>query len=405
MKIISVNKFFWHKGGSEAVFFGEKELLESKGHEVVPFSMQSENNLDSPYSEYFVENVDYAASGKTGKIKAAMNIIYSFEAKAKMQKLLKQFVPDIAHFHIFQHQISVSVFGPLRKKKVPLVLTLHDLKPICPVYTMYTNGQVCEACTGQKFYNCFLKKCTKGSRFKSLINTVEMYFHYMMGYYQNVDRYIAVSHFHRNKMLENGFKEDQVVYIPNYIDIEKFHLPYKDEGYGLSFGRLSHEKGLEHLIEAAAIANTVPMYIAGTGPLEEALKAEVEKRNLTNIKFLGFVSGDDLLNLISGASFTAISSIVYENCPMSVLESLALETPVIGANIGGIPELVENEVDGYIYEAGNSQELADRINKIMLDSNVRKQMGEAGRKKIVERFDKEQHYEKLNALYESLSDK
>jgi len=402
MKIISVNKFYWNKGGSESVFFGEMELLESNGHEVVPFSMKAENNLESPYSKYFVENVDYSSTGSSGKIKAAMNIIYSFEARSKMKQLLQKFVPDIAHFHIFQHQISPSVFGPLREKKIPLVLTLHDLKPICPIYSMYTNGAVCEACKGRKFYNCFIKKCTKGSRFKSLINTVEMYFHYMMGYYQNVDRYIAVSQFHRNKMLENGFKNEQVVYIPNYIDVDKFHLPYEDKGYGLSFGRLSHEKGLDHLLEAIAITDKVPFYIAGTGPLEDELKLLVDQRNLKNIKFLGFVSGDELLNLISRASFTVISSIVYENCPMSVLESLALETPVIGADIGGIPELINNNVDGYIYKPGNSQELAQKVSKIMEDTEKRKKMGEAGRKKIVERFDKEQHYNKLHALYKEL---
>ena len=403
MNIISINKFFWNKGGSEAVFFGEMELLESKGHKVVPFSMKDENNLESPYSKYFVNNIDYASSGSKGKLKAAMNIIYSYEARSKMKQLLKEFVPDIAHFHIFQHQISPSVFGPLKKKNVPLVLTLHDLKPVCPIYSMYTNGKVCEACKGGKFYNCFIKKCTKGSRFKSLINTVEMYFHYMMGYYQNVDRYIAVSKFHRNKMIENGFKEDQVVYIPNFIDVNKFQLPYDDKGYGLCFGRLSHEKGLDHLLDAAAIASDIPLYIAGTGPLEMELKEIVEQQNISNIKFLGFVSGDKLLNLISQASFTVISSIVYENCPMSVLESLALETPVIGSNIGGIPELVENNVDGFIYEPGNSKQLAEKMKQMMTDADARRAMGEAGRKKIVAHFDKEQHYKKLIALYEELT--
>jgi len=403
MNIISINKFFWNKGGSEAVFFGEMELLESNGHKVVPFSMKAENNLESPYSQYFVDNIDYASSGSSGKIKAAMNIIYSFEARSKMKRLLQDFLPDIAHFHIFQHQISPSVFGPLKKKKVPLVLTLHDLKPICPTYKMYTNNNVCEACKGGKFYNCFLNKCTMDSAFKSLINTVEMYLHDLLGYYRGVDRYIAVSEFYKNKMIEYGFKEEQVVCIPNYIDVDKFQRPYDDQGYGLYFGRLSNEKGLNHLLDAAAIANDVPLYIAGTGPLEDELKLIVEQNNITNIKFLGFVSGDELLNLISRASFTVISSMWYENCPMSVLESLALETPVIGANIGGIPELIENNVDGYIYEPGNSKELAEKMNQIMVNADARRVMGEAGRKKIVEHFNKEQHYKKLLALYTELA--
>lgn len=403
MNIISVNKFFWQKGGSEAVFFGEKALLESNGHNVVPFSMADEKNLPSDYSQFFVSNVDYATAGGVAKLKSAMNIIYSFEAKTKMEQLLETFTPDVAHFHIFQHQISPSVFGPLKKKKVPLVLTLHDLKPICPTYKMYTNDAVCEACRGRKFYNCFVKKCTKGSRFKSLINTIEMYLHYFLGYYQGVDRYIAVSQFYRDKMIEFGFSPKQVVYIPNYIDAAKFDRPYADDGYALFFGRLSYEKGLDHLLDAAALTPEIPLNIAGTGPSEEQLKKSVETRGIKNVKFLGFVSGDELLDLISRASFTVTPSIWYENCPMSVLESLALQTPVIGADIGGIPELVNHEKDGFIYPAEDSQGLAGVMQTMMVDAARRRQMGEAGRKKIIEDFNETTHYQHLIDLYKEIT--
>jgi len=235
VNIISINKFYWNKGGSEAVFFGEKSLLESRGHTVIPFSMKDDKNFASEYDKYFVDNIDYESTGSRGKMIAAVNILYSFEARKNMKRLLHDFSPDIAHFHIFQHQISPSVFGPLRDSKVPLVLTLHDLKPICPTYKMYTNDAVCEACKGRKFYHCFTNKCTKGSSFKSLINTVEMYLHYLLGYYQNVDKYIAVSKFYRDKMIEYGFREDQVEYLPNYIDADLFCRPYANDGYGLYF--------------------------------------------------------------------------------------------------------------------------------------------------------------------------
>lgn len=403
MKIISVNKFYWQKGGSEAVFFGEKALLESKGHTVVPFSMSDENNLPSEYSQYFVNNVNYETAGTIEKLTAAFNIIYSFEAAAKMKSLLKIYTPDIAHFHIFQHQISPSVFGPLKKKKVPIVLTLHDLKPMCPNYKMYTNNKVCEACLGKKFYNCFLKKCTKGSRFKSLINTIEMYLHYFLGYYQEVDRYIAVSRFFRNKMIDFGFSPEQVVYIPNCIDAAKFKRPYDDRGYGLFLGRLSYEKGLDHLLEAAALTPGISLHIAGTGPLESELKQKVEECGMENVKFLGYISGNELLDLISRASFTVISSVVYENCPMSVLESLALQTPVIGAKIGGIPELIDHGTDGFIYEAGNSRALADAMEDMMSDAGRRKKMGETGREKIIENFNEADHYQHLHELYKEVT--
>lgn len=402
MNIVSINKFFWQKGGSEAVFFGEKSLLESNGHTVVPFSMADDKNLPSEYSQYFVKNVDYEAAGGAAKINSAMKIIYSFEAKSKMKQLLKVFNPDVAHFHIFQHQISPSVFGPLKKKCVPLVLTLHDLKPICPTYKMYSNDKVCEACKSRKFYNCFMKKCTKGSRLMSLINTTEMYLHYSLGYYQGVDRYIAVSQFYRDKMIEFGFSPKQVVCIPNYIDASRFERPYDDQGYALFFGRLSYEKGLDHLLDAIALTPDIRLIIAGTGPSEEQLKKAVKNRGLNNVTFLGFVSGNKLLDLISKASFAVIPSIWYENCPMSILESFALQTPVIGAEIGGIPELVNHETDGYTYQAGNSQALADVMQTMMTETERRQQMGEAGRKKIIKDFNEITHYQRLINLYQEI---
>ena len=402
MKILTINKFYWNKGGSESVFFGEKALLESEGHEVVPFSMKDERNLDNEYSEYFVENIDFATTGKAAQLKTAMNIIYSVEARRKMGRLLEVFLPDVAHFHIFQHQISPSVFGPLRKKNVPIVLTLHDLKPLCPNYKMYTNSRICEACKGRQFYNCFVNKCTKGSRVKSLVNTVEMYFHYMMGYYQKVDRYIAVSKFYRDKMVEFGFHPEKVAYLPNYIDEDQFDRPFDDRNYGLYFGRISHEKGVDTLIEAASLVPDVPIFIAGTGPSEQELRAIVKDRRLDNIKFLGFVIGDDLKDLVASASFTVIPSVWYENCPMSVIESLALRTPVIGADIGGIPELIDHGSDGYTYEPGNHVELAHAIQDIMQDPETRRSMGDYGRSKIVMRFNRDQHYKQLISLYKEL---
>ena len=148
MNILFINKFFWDKGGSEAVYFGEMDLLEKHGHTVIPFSMQDERNHASEYSKYFVSNINYETATKYEKFVSASRIIYSFEAKRKITELLENIKIDVAHFHIFQHQISPSVFGPLKKAGIPIVLTLHDLKPMCPNYQMYTQGHICEKCKG-----------------------------------------------------------------------------------------------------------------------------------------------------------------------------------------------------------------------------------------------------------------
>jgi len=402
MKVLSVNKFYWKKGGSESVFFNEKEMLESAGHSVIPFSMHGKKNIFSSYAKYFVDEVDYTKGGIQDKLLSASKVIYSFDAKNKMQYLLSDFSPDIAHFHIFQHQISPSVFEPLIKKKIPIILTLHDLKPICPNYKMYVNGHICEKCKGQRFYNCIKNCCTKGSVLASLVNTIEMYFHYSMGYYQNVDKYIAVSKFYYNKMIEFGFPEDQMCYLPNCIDINKYEPRGVEKGYILYCGRLSEEKGLTVLFDAAKQTPDIPFHIVGTGPLKDGLINKVEKYGLKNIFFLGYKSGDELNTVLMESTCVVVPSEIYENCPMTILEAFAAGKPVIGSNIGGIPELINEAVDGFTFQSGNSSELKEKIQWIWANRDKAKEMGLQGRKKMAEKFDAETHYNGLIAIYNSV---
>ena len=405
MKILLINKFYWKKGGSESVFFSEKEMLESAGHKVIPFSMKGEKNEKSEFSKYFIDEVDYSKPGLKNRLSSASKIIYSFEAKNKMKSLLSDYSPDLAHFHIFQHQISPSVFGPLKKKKVPIILTLHDLKPLCPNYKMFVNNQVCEACKGKKFYHCFMNRCTKGSALGSLINTVEMYFHYAMGYYQNVDKYIAVSQFYKNKMIEFGFPESKVAYLPNYIDVSDYNTQASDKGYMLYFGRLSEEKGISVLFEAAIKSPDVPFYIVGTGPLEKALKDKAQALDLHNVHFLGFKSGSKLRALLTESTCVVVPSEWYENCPMTVLEAFAAGKPVIGSDIGGIPELINEAVDGFIFQPGNAEQLSEKIQWVWQNRDKAKSMGLQGRKKVEEKFNAELHYKGLMAIYQSVLQK
>ena len=399
MKILSINKYYWKKGGSESVFFNEKEMLEAHGHQVIPFSMCSSNNYQTPYSKYFVDEVDYERSGVINRLSSALKIIYSVDARKKINVLLRDYQPDLAHFHIFQHQISPSVFGPLKNNNVPILLALHDLKVICPNYKMYVNGKVCEACKGGRFISCLKNKCTKDSVSASLINSIEMYFHYAKGYYQNVDRYIALSHFYRKKMIEYGFPADKVSYLPNYINVNDFNSNVNDKGYVLYFGRLEVEKGVSTLLDAAGMLVNVPFYIVGTGQSENVFKKKVVEKGLENVRFLGYKTGDELRDILAGATFVVVPSEWYENCPMSILEAFASGKPVIGSDIGGIPELIENEDDGLIFQPGDSQELADKMLKLWSNRGNAKEMGMVGRKKIEDRFNAELHYESLISIY------
>lgn len=401
MRILLVNKYFWKKGGSESVFFSEKELLESAGHSVIPFSMQGDLNEKSQYSKYFVDEVDYSKAGLKNRFLAASKIIYSFDAKNKMKTLLADHSLDVAHFHIFQHQISPSVFGPLKGRGIPTILTLHDLKPICPNYKMYVNGRICEDCKNHRYFNCLVNRCTKGSVVGSLVNTIEMYFHHLMGYYKGVDRFVAVSEFYKNKMIEFGFDSEKISYLPNYVDANKYDPNVDEKGYVLYFGRLSEEKGVTVLLDAAKRIPKIPFVLVGTGPLEESLRSRAQEEYLDNVSFKGFKTGKELNRLITEANCIVVPSEWYENCPMAVLEAFAAGKSVIGSQIGGIPELIEQGEDGFTFKPGDAQELSEKIEWIWKDRNQAKEMGMEGRKKVEKHFSAESHYEGLISIYKS----
>ncbi|MCU7848061.1 MAG: glycosyltransferase family 4 protein [Candidatus Thiodiazotropha sp. (ex Lucinoma kastoroae)] len=404
MNILSVNKYYWRKGGSEAVFFDEMDLLRRKGHQVIPFSMKNKYNIDTQYEKYFIEEIDYSRTDIGSRLSNAAKVLYSFDARSKMKQLLAGHRFDVAHFHIFQHQISPSVFGPLAQHGVPLILTLHDLKPICPNYKMYVDGGVCEACKDRRFYHSTLRRCNKNSLMNSAINTLEMYLHYALGYYQGVNRFIAVSRFHQQKMIDFGFPEKQLTYIPNMMELDPSNLSGQDEEYALYFGRLSEEKDVVSLIKAIRHIPCLNLIIAGTGPDELYLKELVVSLEINNVDFVGFQSGNELHRLIENASFTVLPSKCYENCPMSILESFAHGKPVVGANIGGIPELITDGLDGYCFTPENEYELAEKLKlMVSIGKTGRREMGINGYEKVKQNHSPEQHYEELMNVYQSLN--
>jgi len=403
MTVLQVNKFGWAKGGAEAAYLGTIALLENHGHRVVPFSMKDERNTPSMYSRYFVENISYDSGGVIPGISAAMKVVYSLDARRKMGALLGEIMPDIAHLHNFHHQISPSVFGPLKSAGVPVVFTVHDLKPMCPNYKMLVNGELCERCKGGRFYNCTINRCIKGSAAKSLAGTVEMYFHRIMKYYEDVNIFIAPSSFMRDKMVEYGFREDRIKVIPNFIDLNAFRPSGPDAGYVLFCGRLSEEKGVNTLIGAAGICREISFVVAGAGPLEERLRASAADMGLDNVRFVGYQTGEALVRLYSEARLTVVPSECYENCPVSLLESLASGKPVVGARIGGIPELIEEGVDGVTFRPGDPYDLADKLRRLWGAGGAGlKEMGFRARAAAESRHSPGKHYEALMAAYNSV---
>ncbi|MFA5860020.1 MAG: glycosyltransferase family 4 protein, partial [Elusimicrobiota bacterium] len=363
MKVLLINKFLYPKGGDAVVTLETGKLLEKNGDKVVYWGMQHELNPVYKHSGKFVSNIDFNA-GKLGvgrKIKAITDIWYSFEAKSKVEKVVVEEKPDIVHLNNFAHQISPSVIDIFKKYSIPVVMTMHDYKLVCPAYSMLSGGRPCEKCKDGKYFNCLLNKCTKGSMFKSLVNTAEMYLHHnIMHIYDYVKCYISPSRFMFDKVKEMGL-QGRVEYLPNFIDLSEYEIPAGagtlHEPLILYVGRLSSEKGVMTLVKAA-IKSGIRTELAGDGPLRKELEGVISNSRAGNVKLLGFLSRREVLDKIRQAAVTVMPSECYENNPRAVLESFALGTPVIGSRIGGIPELVVDNLTGWTYEPFNPDALA-----------------------------------------------
>ncbi|MCC6544787.1 MAG: glycosyltransferase family 4 protein [Nitrospirae bacterium] len=407
MNILHINKFHYFRGGSETVYFKTADILASHGHKSIFFSMHHPENLSCNTSNYFMPYVDLNTNGNSGmmgQLKTAGRVIYSFDAKRRLSKLMDEHPADIAHLHNIHHQISPSILHELKKRKIPVVMTLHDYKMVCASYSMLVDGRPCEACYRGRYFEAIKKKCVKGSLSKSVIAALEMFLHHkVLDIYNNVDIFISPSIFLKNKLTEMGF-HNRIVHLPNFIDANKFeNINGREERLDNSvvyFGRLSQEKGISTLINAARkIGPEVLFKIIGDGYLRSSIEYTVKENGINNVQFLGYMKGEALYQEIKGSKAVILPSECYENNPMSVIEAFALGRPVIGARIGGIPELVRDKETGLTFEPGNADDLSEKIERLLADSSLSVAMGKNARRFVEAELNPERYYQRLMEIY------
>ena len=407
MKILMINSFHYMRGGGERCFFDLSDLLRRHGHEVIPFCMEHPQNFPSEYSDNFVSFIDYPTElSKPGigpKLRVMERVLYSREARRKVEALIEETRPDLAHIHGFIHETSTSILPALKAAGLPVVQTLHDYKIACPNTTFVSNDRICEACKGGRFYNMTRYRCKRGSLSASLLATAEMYFHEIFRLYEpNIDLFISPSQFLADKMAEHGVRKP-IIPIPNFINPDSFTAVYEPQNHFVFAGRLVRVKGILTLLEAMRhIKGDAVLNIAGAGELEPDMRQFVETHHLTNVRFLGHLATDELASLVRSALFTVSPSEWYENYSMTVIESLACGTPVIGANIGGIPEQVRDGWNGHLFEPGNAVELAARMQNLLDHRELAMEMGRNGRAQVEALNGPETHYEQTMRVYERL---
>ncbi len=389
---------YYIPGGAERYFFELSDLLEQHGHKVIPFCGASDKNRPSEYSDYFPPAIDTTNPSFTD----VFRFIYSRDARRYIKRAIHDLNPDIAHLHIYHGKLTSSILGALKENHIPIVQTLHEYKLLCPVYSCVRNGQICEDCQGKHFWKALAHRCNRGSIARSAVSMTESYVAKMLGAVEKVDHFIGVSQFMTDKMLSIGVPRDKISTVHNFVDSEKLRPAAEPGKYVLYFGRLDATKGLFTLLDAMRDNPDLQCVIAGSGPDGDALQAYASQHNMQNVRFPGFVEGTELQDMIRGAVCTVLPAEWYENCPMSVLESLAYARPVIGTRIGGIPELIDDGQDGLIVEPGDREQLSVALRELGGNPHQSALMGRAGREKVARRFSPAHHYAQIRAIYDQL---
>jgi glycosyltransferase involved in cell wall biosynthesis len=374
-------------------------------------------NFDSPYAKYFVSYINYEEEIRTKSIasgvKVAKRTIYSHEAREKINDLIRQEKPDVAHVQNIHHHITPSIFSVLKENNIPIIWTLHDYTIICPNTSFLANGEICEKCKKRKYFWPSIIKCKKNSFAASSMAAIETTAHVALKFYSQVDFFISPSKFLKNKLIEYGIEREKIIHLNNFTsftDNMSNEIDTKDK-YFMYLGRLSEEKGIKTLIDAAVKVfdngnvekeglNNYTLKIIGDGPLMDEMVSYVKARGVEgNIEFLGHKGHEEAMGILKGSKFLVIPSEWYENYPYSVLESFALAKPVIGARIGGIPELVKNWETGLLFEPGNADMLSLKIKFFLEYPEKAKALGESAKKFMLENINAENHYSKLIDIY------
>lgn len=388
MRVLLINKFHYKKGGAERAYFDTARILAENGHEVAFFSMEHPNNEGSTCESFFANSVDYLDDQQSffSKAKAGLRIIWNFEASQKLEALIQAFKPEIAHLHNTYHQLSPSILWMLKKHRVPIVMTLHDYKAVSPNYSLFARGRIWFSTSG---WRCLVDRVVKDSLVKSAVCAVETWLHRLIRSYARVDRFIAPSHFLIKTYKTLGFPYP-VQYVPQPLDpFPSLPTEFGGGEYFFFVGRLSVEKGVQTLLEAFTQLPDEKLVIVGTGPEETVLKEYQEAKGLSNIVFLGFQTGEPLDDIFRGAKALILPSVWYENMPYVMLEAFSFGKPVIGSNLGGIPERVQDGSNGFLFEAGNAESLRSAIKRFNqfdqagLGQNARKSIQDLTRDKYL----------------------
>lgn len=408
MNILIANWAWYPSGGDWTYIKTVSEIYEELGHHVVPFSMKDERNLPSEYSEYFIDNINYRDLNQDRSFGSAVEVVsksvYSSEAVGKLKALLKVVKIDLAHLNLIHHYLTPAIIKVLNEHQIPIIWTLHDYTILCPQSTFISNDKVCEQCRVGNFYRCAVNRCKKGSLLASSLAAFENYFHNFLNYYQYVDYFICPSLFSYNKYKSFGFFPDklrQIYHTYNFESPEILGKPENENRYIVYVGRLEKIKGVHTLLQAMQFNTDIKLKIIGDGSEELSLKAFKDLHSLDNVEFLGKLPKEEVLLAIKKSDFLVCPSEWYEVLGLTIFEAMLMGKPVIGSDIGAIPESVIHGQTGLLFQPGNAADLSEKI-QTLYNSSELSIMGDNAFRHIKSISDRGRHVEALKDIIEGL---
>ena len=411
MKILLVNWSWYATGGDWTYVENLHKLYEAHGHQVIPFSTYNKKNVYSPDSKNFVSAYDFKELNKNktinNGIKALRTSIVSSDALTKLDRILAQHDIKVAHLHNIHHYITPAIIDKLHKRGIKILWTLHDYKIICPENSFVSNGKVCEKCITGSFFHCATNMCKKKSLLASALASFEAYYYHKKNTYKLVDKYLCPSQFLKGKFQQFGFDENKlfvsnlcydISLIDNFIaENQSIKTKKGEEKYILYVGRLEDIKGVKTLVNA--VKNTkLKLKIAGIGNARQEIIDLIDTEYIDNVEMLGFKSKGEVYLLIQESAFAVCPSEWYENFPFSISESFLFSKPVVGSNIGGIPELVLEGKTGLLFEPANVEELQSKLLQLWNDDSLSETMGIAAREHAYNLYNFETHWNKIKGV-------
>jgi glycosyltransferase involved in cell wall biosynthesis len=400
MRVLMVNTFHHRRGGDATYALSLTRLLERDGHEVIPLAMRHPDNEPSTWERWFVPWVDYRdLHGPRAIVGALRRYASNPDAREAAAALIDRFRPDVVHLQHVHHHLTPSVVGAARRRGIPVVWTVHDYELICPAGTLFTHGRPCEECRGHRYHRAVVNRCKRDAVAYSALAAAEKAAHALSGLWTHVDRFLCPSAFLADMLVKFGIPRDRVFHQPNFVDLPGDPAPL---GSGWMYaGRLTEEKGVDVLAAAARLLGDAPLAICGTGPREEALRTALA--GLPNAHLHGHLAAGALASRLRDAAVVAVPSLWWENLPYAVIEAQAAGRAVVASRIGGIPELVDDGVDGILVPPGDAGALADAVRGLLADRGRARKLGAAGVERVRARLGPGPHLVAMLAHYRAVT--